>query len=261
MGWEESRWGEWGAKAFKTKHGEGFGLCFQAPWSDLDWFGHECHSKACCAYGKVAAYKMALHRWNKGWPSIKWHYTGGNKDWPSIKWHYTGSWCRFAFQTAAWGTSKQRQEASETFCFRRFPACSWEHLRKAVVLQFELPMLPNNELGRVKMGWVWCKSLQNEAWGGVWAMLPSTLKWFGLIWSWMPFYRLAVHTERLLPIKWHYTGGNKGWPSINGTTQDPAADSHFRMQREARQSSDRKLPKHFVFGGFRPAAGNIAEKR
>jgi len=77
----------------------------------------------------------------------------------------------------------------------------------------------------------------------------------------MPFYRLAVHTERLLPIKWHYTGGNKGWPSINGTTQDPVADSHFRMQRGARQSSDRKLPKHFVFGGFRPAAGNIAEKR
>ena len=70
-----------------------------------------------------------------------------------------------------------------------------------------------------------------------------------------------MHTERLLPIKWHYTGGNKGWPSINGTTQDPVADSHFRMQRGARQSSDRKLPKHFVFGGFRPAAGNIAEKR
>ena len=35
--------------------------------------------------------------------------------------HYTGSCCTFAFQTAAWGTSKQRQEASETnFVFAGF---------------------------------------------------------------------------------------------------------------------------------------------
>jgi len=44
-------------------------------------------------------------------------------------------------------------------------------------------------------------------------------------------------------------------------TQDPVGSLLVRMQHEARQNSDGKLREHFVFGGFRPAAGNTSEKR